>query len=70
MSATAGTLAEQQLAEAVVILGARRAPLQMGTHSGDCRVRVRSAELELELDVAVELVEALRTGQLRPGGTD
>jgi hypothetical protein len=63
-------LAEQQLAEAVAIFGARRASFQVGTHSGDCCVRVRSAELELELDVAVELVEALLTGQLRPCGTD
>src|SRR5882757_5467644 len=70
MSVAAGALAEQQLAEAVAILGARRAPLEVGTHSGDCCVRVSSAELELELDVAIELVEALLTGQLRLGGTD
>jgi hypothetical protein len=68
MSAAAGALAEQELAEAVAILGARRAPLEVGTHSRDCRVRVRPAELEL--DVTVELVEALLTCQLRPGGTD
>jgi hypothetical protein len=66
----AGALAEQQLAKAVAILGARRASLQMGTHSRDCCVRVSSAELELELNVAVELVEALLTCQLRPGWTD
>jgi hypothetical protein len=68
----AGALAEQQLAKAVAILGARRASLQMGTHSRDCCVRVSSAELELELElnVAVELVEALLTCQLRPGWTD
>jgi hypothetical protein len=63
-----GDLAEQQLAQAVAILGARRAPLEVGTHSGDCCVRVGSAELEL--DVTIELIEALLTGQLRPGGTD
>ena len=53
-------------AEALVLLAAGRAALEVGAQSGNRRVGVVAGELEL--DVAVELVEALVAADLRPAG--
>ena len=60
-------IAKQQLAQAIVILGAGRAAMQVRAHPGNRRVGVGVGAGELELDVAVELVEALLTGELGSG---
>jgi len=48
-----------------VVLGARRAPLEVRLHAGDSGVGVPAGELDLH--VTVELLEALLAGQLRAG---
>src|SRR5258705_2261496 len=55
-------VAADECAQALVILAARRATGQMRTQAGNSRVRIGSAELEL--DVAIELREALVTTDL------
>jgi hypothetical protein len=52
-----------------VLLVAGLAALEMRVHAGDQLVGARGAVLDLDLDVAVELVEALLAGQLGLGGT-
>jgi hypothetical protein len=51
-----------ELEQEIVLLAARRAPLEVGFHPGDFGVCVVSGDLEL--DVAVEMGKALLTGQL------
>jgi hypothetical protein len=55
-------------AEAAVLLVAGLAALEVRAHAGDKLVGARGAVLELDLDVAVELIEALLAGQLGLGG--
>src|SRR5581483_12093735 len=52
--------------EALVLLGARRAALEVGGHAGNGGVGVVSRHLELH--VAVELLEALVAAELRALG--
>ena len=54
--------------EALVVLVAGGAARQVGVHAGDRAVRVLARHLEL--DVAVELLEALLAGELRPLGAE
>jgi hypothetical protein len=56
-------------AEAEVLLVAGPAALEVRAHAGDELIGARGTVLELDLDVAVELVEALLAGQLGVGGT-
>jgi hypothetical protein len=50
-----------------VLLAARRAPRKVLAQARDCRGGVLAGELEL--DVAVDLVEAHLAADLRPGRT-
>src|SRR5688500_13550250 len=61
-------LALDELAQAVVVLVAGGAALEVGPHARDPGVSLRA--LELELDVLVEPLEALVAEQLRPGGAE
>src|SRR5204863_3007076 len=61
-SARLGLRADER-GEAVVVLMARWAALEVRPHARDRRVRVSSGEPEL--DVSVEVLEALLAGQLR-----
>src|SRR5262245_60541598 len=54
-----------QLAQALVVLGAGRAALQMLAHTGQARVGVLTRELQL--DVLVEQLEAVLAGHLVSG---
>ena len=56
-------LMREQGEQALVVLGARRAAFQVRAHAGNRRVGARARQLEL--DVAVELVEAALAGHLR-----
>ena len=58
----------QQRREAVVVLAAGRAALEVRAHARHDGVRVAARALELNL--AVELLEALLAGQLRAGGSE
>jgi hypothetical protein len=53
----------QQRAKALVLLRARWTAHEVGTQARDVRVRGRSGQLEL--DIAVELLEALVAADLR-----
>jgi hypothetical protein len=57
-------------AEAAVLLVAGLAALEMRAHARDQLVRARGALPELDLDIAVELVEALLAGELGLGGAE
>src|SRR5919108_288977 len=54
-----------ELAQALVLLMARGAAFEMRAHARD--LRVRGAASQLQVDVLVELLEALVAVQLRPG---
>src|SRR5579872_664167 len=60
-------LAGEQRAEAHVILATGRAALEVRAHARNRRVGI--AAVELELDVAIELLEALIAAELRACGT-
>src|SRR6476620_3295742 len=55
--------ARDEVAQAVEVLGAGRAAVEMRAHAGDPGVAGLAGEAQL--DVAVELLEALLAGQLR-----
>src|SRR3954447_16883494 len=61
-------LAGDEVAEAAEVLGAGGAALEGGAHAGDPRAGGLAGERQL--DVAVELVEALLAGQLRGAGAE
>ena len=61
-------VSSDQRDEALVVLLAGRAALEVGAHAGHGRVGVRAGQREL--DVAVELLEALLAGQLGSGGAE
>src|SRR3954465_3921234 len=62
-------LAGDEVAQAVEVLRAGGAALEVGVHAGDPRLGRLAGERQL--DVAVELLEALLAGQLRgPGAED
>jgi hypothetical protein len=61
-------LVGEQRREAVVVLAAGRAALEVRPHARHRGVGVAAGELEL--DVAVELVEARLAGQLRVGRSE
>src|SRR3954447_8244513 len=61
-------LAGDEVAEAAEVLGAGGAALEVGLHAGDPRVGALACERQL--DVAVELLEALLAGQLRGAGAE
>jgi hypothetical protein len=54
--------------QALVFFAARAAPLKVGVHARDRLIGVCPSELEL--DIAVEVFEALLAAQLRPSGTE
>jgi hypothetical protein len=55
-------------AQALVILAARRASIEVGAQAG--KVRVGIGPCELEVDVLVEQLEALLAGHLESGRTE
>src|SRR4051812_76928 len=55
--------AADEVAQAAEVFGAGGAALEVGVHAGDARIGRLAAEGQL--DVAVELLEALLAGQLR-----
>jgi hypothetical protein len=59
-------LAADEGEQTLMVLAAGRAAVKVGTQAGDDGVDVLA--FELELDVAVELVEAHIAPDLRPGG--
>src|SRR6059058_1584141 len=61
-------LAGDEVAEAAEVLGAGGAALEVGVHAGDPRIGRLAGERQL--DVAVELLEALLAGQLRSAGAE
>src|SRR5262245_60196598 len=66
--ALAGRPGAQQLYEAVVLLAARRAAVEVRAHPGPRRLRVAAAELQL--DVLVEPLEALVAADLGSIGSE
>src|SRR3954469_23167718 len=61
-------LAGDEVAQAVEVLRAGGAALEVGLHAGDPRIGGLAGERQL--DVAVELLEALLAGQLMGAGTE
>ena len=61
-------LRRDERSQALVVLRARRAPLQVLAHPGDRGVGLALAEFEL--DVAIEQLEALLSADLEPVGTE
>src|SRR3954469_16436194 len=61
-------LAGDEVAEAAEVLGAGGAALEVGVHAGDPRLGRLAGERQL--DVAVELLEALLAAQLRGAGAE
>src|SRR5438045_7871800 len=59
---------QQERTQAVPILGTRRAAIQVGSHSGNRQIRVGANQLQL--DVAIELLEALLASDLGPRRTE
>ena len=58
-------VADQQRVQTLAILSARRTAFEVRSHASDCGVGAR----ELELDVAVDLLEGLIAAELRSAGT-
>jgi hypothetical protein len=63
-----GALPTDELEEALVVLAAGRAAFEVGAHAGDLLLGFSTREFQF--DVAVELLEALLAGQLRPHRTE
>src|SRR3954447_9813083 len=61
-------LARDEVAQTGEVLGAGGAALEVGVHAGDPRIGGLAGEGQL--DVAVELLEALLAGQLRLTGAE
>src|SRR5688500_3474339 len=68
MRGSADPLAAEERAQALVLLATRGAAVEMRAQPGDRGVRVGAGELEL--DVAVELVEARLAADLGLGRTE
>jgi hypothetical protein len=60
-----GVLLGNEVQEALVVLVAGRAAIEVRAHARNLAIGVRFGQFEL--DVAVELLEALFAGQLRAG---
>jgi hypothetical protein len=65
-----GVVGSYEGAKAAVLLVARLAAIEMGAHAVDERIRSVWTVFELDLDVAVEVLEALFARKLRAVGPE